>query len=115
MFATATTATLPGDRAWDPERIYGDLVWIAFVLVQAADGMLTYVGIHAFGLVAEANPLIAWYALEYGIAAAIVGAKLFATLCGALLHASERHQVLALLTLAHCVVAIWPWSQLLFP
>jgi hypothetical protein len=35
-------------------------IWIAFVLVQALDGVMTFVGMHTFGLSIEANPLIAW-------------------------------------------------------
>jgi len=95
--------------------MWGNVVWVAFVLVQAADGLFTYVGMQLHGIAAEANPLIAWYAATYGIAASVLTAKIFAALCGVVLHAGERHQVLAALTLAYGVIALWPWTLVLWP
>jgi hypothetical protein len=107
---------MAGDaKRWDVRRLYGDVVWIAFVVVQAMDGLFTYVGMQLHGIAAEANPLIAWYAATYGITASVLFAKLFAALCGAVLHASARHQVLAVLTLTYSLVAIWPWTMVLWP
>ena len=100
---------------WDPERIYGNAVWVAFVMIQAADGLLTYLGMHLHGIGAEANPLIAWYAATYGITASVLSAKIFATMCGAILHVGDRHQILAILTLAYGGVAVWPWTMVLWP
>lgn len=102
-------------RVWTLGRFWGDLVWIAFVVVQAGDGLLTYLGMHLYGVTAEANPLIGWYAAAYGITPSVVGAKLFAAICGAVLHTSARHMALVLLTLVYCGAAIWPWTLVLWP
>jgi len=102
-------------RIWTLGRMYGDFVWIAFVVVQAADGLFTYLGMHLHGVAAEANPLIGWYAATYGITASVVAAKLFAAACGAVLHTSARHQALAMLTLVYCGAALWPWTMVLWP
>ena len=60
-------------------------------------------------------PLIAWSAASYGIGASVVSAKLFASACGAILHLTERHQALALLSLGYIAAALWPWTLLLWP
>lgn len=95
-----------------PSR-WGDMVWLAFVVVQALDGMLSYVGVRTIGPWIEANPLVAWYASLYGPATAFVGAKLFAVACGTVLYAMSRHRTLALLTLIYLLFAVGPWIQLL--
>jgi hypothetical protein len=113
----SATAAVPNwaTEDWSAERLYANGIWIAFVAVQAIDGMFTYVGMHLHGIVAEANPLIAWSAASYGIGASVVSAKLFAAACGVILHLTERHQALALLSLAYMAAAIWPWTLLLWP
>ena len=40
---------------------FGNVVWVAFVSAQAADGVLTYLGLHTFGAGSEGNPIVAWY------------------------------------------------------
>ena len=92
----------------------GNAIWIAFVAVQACDGLFTYVGMQWLGVEAEANPVIAWYATTYGIGTSVLGAKLFATACGAILHISGHHRTLAALTFAYALVAIWPWTIVLW-
>jgi hypothetical protein len=91
----------------------GDLVWLLFVVVQALDGVLSYVGVRTIGPWIEANPLVAWYASLYGPAVAFLGAKLFAVACGTVLYAMSRHRTLALLTIIYVLFAVGPWIQLL--
>ena len=91
----------------------GDMVWLAFVVVQALDGVLSYVGVRTIGPWIEANPIVAWYASLYGPAIAFAGAKLFAVACGTVLYAMSRHRTLALLTLIYVLFAVGPWIQLL--
>ena len=52
-----------------------EAIWIAFVVVQALDGAMTFIGIHRFGTHIEANPLLAWYAQALGPAAGAGGGK----------------------------------------
>ena len=105
-------------QATAPTRVtrsrFGDLVFVLFAIVQVADGWLTYHGIRAYGVTAEANPLIVWYAQLFGAAAALTGAKMVAVACGAILHLLARHLVIAALTVAYMVAAVWPWMLLLW-
>ena len=90
-----------------------DIIWVLFVTVQALDGALTWVGIGAFGLSAERNPLIAWYAHAIGSTAAVIGAKLFAVSCGGVLYLTRQFPALAGLALLYVVFAIGPWIEVL--
>lgn len=90
-------------------------MWLAFVLVQVADGSLTYLGIKTFGTVIEANPLLSWYIAAVGTTLAIIGAKAFALACGALLHLRAMHRSMALLTVVYLALSVGPWSIILFP
>jgi hypothetical protein len=95
-------------RSW-----FGDAAFLAFVVAQVSDGLLTYLGIIAFGIGIEANPLVAWYAGSYGIGVSIVSIKLFAITCGAVLHLNAMHRTLSALTLVYAAVAVWPWTRVL--
>jgi|SRR5687767_11418412 hypothetical protein len=92
---------------------YVDALWFTFVAVQALDGVLTYVGVRAFGMGIEANPIVAWYATTFGPAAGLAAAKLFAVGCASVLYVTARHGTVALLTLLYLVFAIAPWAHVL--
>jgi hypothetical protein len=92
---------------------YADLLWVVFVAVQALDGAMSYVGIRAFGLWIEGNPLVAWYTAALGPALALTGAKLFAVGCGLVLYLTARYGLMALLTLFYLAFAIVPWIGVL--
>lgn len=93
---------------------FGDLAVILFLLAQAADGALTYVGVRHLGLAVEANPLIAWLIASFGEVGALAGAKLVAGGFGIALHLSAVHKVVAGLTLFYVVVAVFPWIAILY-
>ena len=40
------------------KRRFGDIAVVVFMLVQALDGALTYLGVHIWGPSIEANPLV---------------------------------------------------------
>jgi uncharacterized membrane protein len=90
-----------------------DLLWLAFVVVQALDGVMSYVGLRTLGPWMEANPLVAWHVSAVGPAAALLGAKLIAVACGMVLYFMARHRTLAVLTLAYVVFAVGPWLRVL--
>ncbi len=92
---------------------YADVLWVAFVTVQALDGVMSYVGIRTFGLWIEGNPLVAWYTAALGPAIALTGAKLFAVGCGLVLYLTARYGLMALLTLFYLMFAIFPWIGVL--
>jgi hypothetical protein len=93
---------------------FGDLAVVLFLMAQAADGALTYVGVRHLGLAVEANPLIAWLIASFGEVGALTGAKLVAGGFGIALHLSAVHKVVAGLTLFYVVVAVFPWIAILY-
>jgi hypothetical protein len=84
-----------------------------FAAIQLADGALTAAGIAQYGPHIEGNPLIDLFAGAVGLGGAVVGAKVLAVCCGAVLHLQARHLALALLTVGYVLVAIVPWMVVL--
>lgn len=97
-----------------PRRLTGaEIAWLAFVVVQALDGVFSYVGVATIGSGIEANPLLAWYLHMFGPAAAFVGAKLFAVGCGLILYQTRHYRVVTGLTAVYVAFAIGPWIHVL--
>ena len=84
-----------------------------FAAIQVADGALTAAGIARFGPHIEGNPLIHYAAQDFGLGAAIIGAKLLAMSCATVLYLQSRHLVLAVLTVTYVAGAIVPWTFVL--
>jgi hypothetical protein len=82
---------------------------LLFLTAQGFDGLFTYTAVHAYGLHAEGNVLIATWIALVGPAAALFGAKTVAGACGVLLYARGMHRTLSLLTMLYAVGAIGPW------
>jgi hypothetical protein len=104
-------------RVWNQPRrrsVFGDVVLLAFLLLQCLDGVFTYVGVITLGSRIEANPLIAALMAHFGDAAALVGAKLLAAVLGIGLHVGQIHTAVALLAAFYLLVAIVPWIAILF-
>jgi hypothetical protein len=89
-------------------------VVIAFLIAQACDGVLTYIGVQTFGPHAEGNPLIAWLMAALGSAAGLAAAKMAAGAFGIALHLVSVHRIVAALAVFYVAVAIVPWVKLLF-
>jgi hypothetical protein len=92
---------------------FGDAVIVLFLLAQAADGVMTYVGVTTLGVHLEANPLLASLMTLFGQGTALAGAKLLASGLGISLHLIGVHRVLAVLTGVYLLAAILPWAGLL--
>lgn len=90
--------------------VFGDFVLMAFIAVQLCDGAFTYVGVHALGPAAEANPIVASYMAILGTGAALFLTKGLAIGCAAILHLLGRHRTIAVLTVIYLIFAVWPWS-----
>ena len=100
-------------RRWDtPRCVFGDVVVLAFVLAQCADGVFTYLGVTIWGLQAEGNPLISSAVLVAGLGPGLAGVKLVAVGLGAALHCFRVHNVVALLTVFYIAAAIVPWTAI---
>lgn len=82
---------------------------LLFLTAQGFDGLFTYTAVHAYGLHAEGNMLIATWMALVGPAAALFGAKTVACAGGMLLYARGLHRTLSLLTIVYVVAAIGPW------
>jgi hypothetical protein len=85
-------------------------LWLlVFVVLQLADGLLTYVAVQRFGVGAEGNPILATWIVLTGEGPALIGAKLLACACGGVLYVAGGHHVLAGLSALYLFVAIMPW------
>jgi hypothetical protein len=88
-------------------------LWLAiFIVLQLADGVLTYAAIGHFGVQAEGNPILATWILIAGALPAVFGAKLLACACGAVLYAAGVHRVLAGLATLYLFAAVLPWLHI---
>lgn len=92
---------------------FGNGIVIVFLLAQALDGVLTYIGVSSIGHVTEGNPLVAGLVATVGLGPGLFSAKLWACGLGAALHLSGTHRLVALLTAIYFVAAIVPWTALL--
>ena len=94
------------------KSLFGDLIVVGFVLMQALDGVFTYLGVGIWGPTIEANPLISSAIAAGGVVAGLGGAKLVAIGLGILLHLRRVHALVALLTAIYFAAAILPWTVL---
>jgi uncharacterized membrane protein len=92
----------------------GNIVVVAFLIAQACDGVLTYVGVSTYGMRIEGNPLIGWLMGTMGQGLALAATKATAGAFGIALHLSAVHRVLAALAGFYLIVAILPWIGILF-
>ena len=95
------------------ESLFGDFVVLMFLVVQALDGALTYVGLSTLGRVVEGNPLVAGLMASFGLGFGLAGAKLFAVSLGIGLHLFGTHRLIAVLTGFYLAAAIVPWLAVL--
>jgi uncharacterized membrane protein len=101
-------------RPRESRRWFGDVAVVVFLIAQALDGVLTYIGVSTYGPGMEGNPLIAWLMAQMGEGAGLATAKITAGAFGIALHLSSVHRAVALLTVFYLVVAITPWTMILF-
>lgn len=88
-------------------------------LLQAADGVLTYLGILRFGTIAEGNPILRGLIVEIGAFPALLLVKLIAILAVIALVSLSRNVIwikpaLAGISLFYTTLAIIPWTWILF-
>jgi hypothetical protein len=95
-------------------RLFGDLAVIVFLLAQASDGVLTYIGVSTYGLAVEGNPLVAWLMNALGEGPGLATAKVTAGAFGVALHVAGVHKAVAMLAVFYVVVAIAPWVTILY-
>jgi len=102
---------------WRPSSIspsmFGNTVIVLFLLAQAADGVMTYVGVTTMGLHIEANPLLATLMAMVGQGPGVMLAKVLAGMLGISLHLVGVHRIIAVLTIVYMIGAVVPWASLL--
>jgi len=106
--------SLPKVRKTTQTSLFGDLVLVAFLLVQCFDGVFTYVGVTVFGPGIEANPVVSGLMTHLGYGPGLLSAKMMAALLGICLHVREVHLAVAVLTGFYAAAAIAPWTLILF-
>ena len=87
---------------------------VAFLIAQACDGVLTYVGVSLYGSTIEGNPLLGWLMGSMGHGVALATTKALAGALGIALHLTGVHRVVAALAAFYVVVAVAPWMAILF-
>ena len=93
---------------------FGDAALVVFLLAQAFDGVLTYVGVSTYGARMEGNPLLVWLMTTLGLGAAVTTAKTAAGMFGIALHLTAVHRVVAALAAFYVAVAVLPWIGILY-
>ena len=89
------------------------LTLLLFLVLQLADGVLTYQATSVFGTVAEGNPILTTWMQIAGIGPTLVAAKLLACGCGIFIYTRRNHFVLGALTVSYCFGAVVPWLRTL--
>ena len=105
---------LPKVRKTEQPWRFGDLALVAFLLAQCLDGVFTYVGVLAFGIGIEANPVVAGLMTHLGHGPGLLSAKMLAALLGITLHLRQVHHAVAVLAGVYVGAAIAPWALILF-
>lgn len=89
------------------------LTFALFLILQASDGLITYGAVSIFGAGAEGNPLLQTWMHLAGPGPALLGAKLLACACGAVLYTRGIMKTLAALTGFYMLAAVGPWLHVL--
>ena len=84
-----------------------------FVVLQGADGVMTFGAVQAFGPVAEANPVLQTWMMLVGPGLTLLIAKGMACALGAVLYRANWHRTLAALTTLVVCAGVGPWLVLL--
>jgi hypothetical protein len=87
------------------------IMLLLFLAMQAFDGLFTYTAVHAYGVHAEGNILLATWMGLVGPTATLFGAKIVAAACGVFLYIRGVHRTLMLLTIIYVIGAIAPWMM----
>jgi len=95
------------------QSVFGDFVVVAFLCAQVLDGVLTYLGIRAWGPGVEANPIVSSAVSVAGLGVGLSAVKLTAIGLGMMLHLRRVHTLVALLTAIYIAAAILPWTAIL--
>jgi hypothetical protein len=94
--------------------VFGDAALLVFLLLQVADGVLTYHGMTILGRNAEGNVLLLTLMNSFGDGVALLCAKVIASVLAICLHLARVHWVVASLAAFYALAACVPWLVLLY-
>lgn len=92
---------------------FARLTLTVFVVLQIADGLMTFGAVQIFGTAAEGNPILETWIQLAGPGAALLSAKGMACGGAVLLYTAGRQKTLAALTGVLLTCAVLPWLALL--
>ena len=84
-----------------------------FVILQVADGFITFGAVQVFGPGAEGNPVLQMWIRLLGPGVTLLTAKTMACACAGLLYCTGRERTLAVLTMLVVSFAVGPWLAVL--
>ncbi len=84
-----------------------------FVILQVADGLITFGAVRAFGPAAEGNPVLQTWIELLGPGVTLLAAKMVACGGAALLYSAGRQRTLIALTTLLVTLGVGPWLALL--
>ena len=88
-------------------------VLTVFVVLQIADGLITFGAVRVFGPAAEGNPVLQTWMHLLGPGVTLVTAKVVACAGAALLYTAGRERTLIALTTLVLSLGVGPWLALL--
>jgi hypothetical protein len=89
------------------------LVLAIFVILQVADGLMTFGAVSVFGPAAEANPVLQTWIQLVGPGVTLLTAKTVACAGAGLLYSAGRQRTLITLTTLLLLLGVGPWLALL--
>ena len=89
------------------------LVLAIFVILQVADGLITFGAVGVFGPAAEGNPVLQTWILLLGPGITLLTAKAVACAGAGLLYSAGRDRTLIALTTLLLLLGVGPWLALL--
>ena len=87
---------------------------VLFLIAQACDGVLTYIGVSLYGPAIDGNPVLGLLMGTMGQGLALATARLTAGAFGIALHLFAVHKVVAALVGFYVIAAFLPWIDILF-
>jgi hypothetical protein len=84
-----------------------------FVILQVADGLITFDAVRVFGPVAEANPVLQTWMHLLGPGVTLLTAKSVACGGAVVLYCAGRQRTLAVLTSLVVALGVGPWLAVL--
>ncbi len=92
---------------------FSRLVLTIFVILQIADGLITFGAVRVFGPVAEGNPVLQTWMHLLGPGVTLLTAKSVACAGAVLLYSTGRDRTLIVLTTLLVCLGVGPWLALL--